>query len=151
MMKFKTEEMKSEREKKVRAYISIMFGLVKRVSETTTAYNVDNTSDEKPGISGISDWDEYWVHYTEENLTGQKCASCGCSLDASNRVGAHIRLDGEKDNTRDAWIALYCKSCNNSREEQRVRKGSLIVKTKMVCEHPNVPTIEDKIKRILRK
>ena len=129
-MKFETEAMKREREKNARVYVRIMRGVVKMVPETTIAYNVDDTSDEKPDISGINDWDEYWKHYTEENFTGQECASCGCSLDASNRVGAHIRLDEEEDNTRDAWIALYCKSCNSSRDVQKVRKGSLIVKTK---------------------
>ena len=126
-------------------------GRLVKMSDTTVAYNVDDTSDEKPDISGINDWDEYWKHYTEENFTGQKCASCGCLLDASNRVGAHIRLSGEDDNTQDAWIALYCKSCNSSQEKQKVRNGSLIVKTKMAKVHPNVPTIDDEIYKILHK
>lgn len=150
-MKFETEEMRREREKKKdRIGEKIKAGLIKRVATITVAYNIDETSNEKPGVNGINDWDEYWKHFTEENFTDQKCASCGCSLDASNRVGAHIRLDGEEDNTRDAWIALYCKSCNKSRKEQKVNKGSLIVKTKMANEHPNVPTLKDEIDRILK-
>lgn len=152
-MIFETTEMKLLREKKERderIRKRIESGLLKKVLATTVAYNIDDTSDEKPGISGINDWDEYWKHCTEENFTDQHCASCGCSLNASNRVGAHIRLEGEENNTRYAWIALYCKSCNNSREEQKVQKDSLIVKTKMTVAHPNVPTLEDEIDRILR-
>lgn len=152
-MKFETEEQKRLREKKAReerVRKRIKEGLIKKLSVTTVAYNVDDTSDEKPDINGINDWDEYWKHYTEENFTDQHCASCGCSLDASNRVGAHIRLSGEDDYTQDAWIALYCKSCNSSRDKQKVRKDSLIVKTQMANSHPNVPTLEDEINRILR-
>lgn len=152
-MKFETAEMKlirekNERDERIRKRIES--GIMKKMLVTTVAYNVDDTSDEKPDISGINNWDDYWKHFTEENLTDCNCASCGCFLDASNRVGAHIRLKGEEDNTRDAWIALYCKSCNNSRDEQKVRKDSFIVKTKMTNLHPNVPTLEDKINRIMR-
>jgi len=152
-MKFETEEQKRLREKKAReerVRKRIKEGLIKKLSVTTVAYNVDDTSDEKPDISGIYDWDEYWKHYTEENFTDQHCASCGCSLDASNRVGAHIRLKGEEDNTRDAWIALYCKSCNSSRDEQKVRKDAWIVKTKMANPLPNVPTLVDEIDKIIQ-
>lgn len=152
-MIFETVEMKLRREKKARderIRKRMESGRLVKMSDTMVAYNVDDTSDEKPDISGINDWDEYWKHYTEENFTGQECASCGCVLDASNRVGAHIRLKGEEDNTQDAWIALYCKSCNNSRDEQKVRKDSFIVKTKMTNPHPNVPTLDDKINRIMR-
>lgn len=145
-MIFETVEMKLRREKKARderIRKRMESGRLMKMSDTTIAYNVDDTSDEKPDISGINDWDEYWKHYTEENFTDHNCASCGCSLNASNRVGAHIRLKGEEDNTRDAWIALYCKSCNSSREAQKVLKSSFIVKTKMAKAHPNIPTIED--------
>ena len=145
-MKFETEEQKRLREKKERderIRKRIELGLLKKVLATTVAYNVDDTSGEKPDISGINDWDEYWKHYTEENFTDQHCASCGCSLDASNRVGAHIRLKGEKDGTKDAWIALYCDSCNKSRKPQKVNAESWIVRTKMDKEHENVPTSTD--------
>ena len=149
-MKYETDEMKREREEKQKRISDrINAGRIKKLSKTTVAYNVNDTSEEKPDISGINGWDEYWKYYTEENFTDQKCASCGCSLDASNRVGAHIRLVGEEDDTQDAWIALYCKSCNNSREVQKVRNGSLIVKTKMTSKHPNVPTLDDEIDKIL--
>jgi len=152
-MKFETAEMKlireiNERDERIRKRIES--GLMKKVLVTTVAYNVDDTSDEKPNISGINDWDEYWKHYTEENFTNQHCASCGCLLDASNRVGAHIRLRGEDDYTQEAWIALYCKSCNSSRDEQKVRKGSLIVKTRMANPHLNVPTLLDEIDKIIQ-
>lgn len=152
-MIFETVEMKLRREKKARderIRKRMESGRLVKMSDTTVAYNVDDTSDEKPDINGINDWDEYWKHYTEENFTDQHCASCGCSLDASNRVGAHIRLSGEDDYTQDAWIALYCKSCNSSRDKQKVRKDSLIVKTQMASPHPNVPTLQDEINRILR-
>ena len=149
-MMFETVEAKALRGKNERIRERIESGRLRKISETTVAYNVDDTSDEKPDIRGIKDWDEYWKHYTEENFTDQHCASCGCLLDASNRVGAHIRLSGEDDNTQDAWIALYCKSCNNSRDEQKVRKDSFIVKTKMTNPHANVPTLDDIINRIMR-
>ena len=139
---------KNERNERIRKRIES--GLLKKVSATMVAYNVYDTSDEKPDISGINDWDEYWKHYTEENFADQHCASCGCLLDATNRVGAHIRLSGEGDYTQDAWIALFCKSCNSSRGEQKVRKDSWIVKTKMANPHHNVPTLEDQINWIIR-
>lgn len=147
-MKFETEEQKRLREKKAReerVRKRIKEGLIKKLSVTTVAYNVDDTSDEKPDISGITDWDEYWKHYTEEKFVNQKCASCCCILDSSTRVGAHIRLKGEQDGTKDAWIALFCDSCNKSKDPQRVNEGSWIVRTKMAEAHENVPTIKDQL------
>ena len=142
-MRYETEEMKRERERKKRISDRIKMGLIKNVSKTVVAYNIDDTSEEKPDISGIKDWDEYWKHYTEEDFMNQKCASCCCKLDSSNRVGAHIRLEGEEDKTTDAWIALFCKSCNKSKDPQKVNAGSWIVRTIMAEEHENVPTIKD--------
>lgn len=111
---------------------------IKKMEVDVVAYNIANTSKEKPDIDGITDWDEYWKYCTGQNLTGQKCASCGCVLDNSIRRGAHIRLEGEKDNTNKAWIALYCASCNNSKQPQKVRKGSWIVAITMSEAYKNV-------------
>ena len=113
-------------------------GAIKRLEADVIAYNVADTSKEKPNIVGITDWDEYWKNLTQQNFSEQKCASCGCTLDKSTRRGAHIRLKGEADNTDKAWIALYCASCNNSRWPQKVRKGSWIVATTMSEAHKNV-------------
>lgn len=112
-------------------------GYVKKFDEDKGAYNVDDTKDERPPAWSAKDWDEHWKYVTGENLTGQVCASCGCSLTSSTRVGAHIRLDGESEDDM-AWIALCCKSCNNSDQPQKVRKGSLIVRVKMSKIHKNV-------------
>ena len=71
------------------------------------AWNVDDTSDENPPAGEGVNWDDYWKHWTNELFDGAVCACCGEPLTASNRVGAHIRLAGEEDNTKDAWIALY--------------------------------------------
>ena len=111
---------------------------VKKTSAEIVAYNVDDTSKEKPDVQGITDWDEYWKFYVRKKLTNEKCACCGCSLDASNRVGAHIRLDGERDNTKDAWIALLCKSCNGLTNPLTLHKDSWIVRTTMSVPHKNV-------------
>ena len=111
---------------------------IKILGADVVAYNVADTSKEKPDIAGINDWDEYWKHCTGQNLAGQRCASCGCVLDNNIRRGAHIRLEGEMDNTNKAWIALYCASCNNSRQPQKVSKGSWIVATVMAEAHKNV-------------
>lgn len=116
----------------------IASGYVKKTSAEIVAYNVDDTSKEKPDVQGITDWDEYWKFYVREKLTNEKCACCGCSLDASNRVGAHIRLDGERDNTKDAWIALLCKSCNGLTNPLTLHKDSWIVRTTMSVPHKNV-------------
>lgn len=143
-MKYETDEMKREREEKQKRISDrINAGRIKKLSKTTVAYNVNDTSEEKPDISGINGWDDYWKYYTEENFTDQKCASCCCCLNNSNRVGAHIRLKGERDGTKDAWIALYCDSCNKSKKPQMVNAGSWIVRTKMDNEHENVPTSID--------
>lgn len=116
----------------------IASGYVKKTSAEIVAYNVDDTSKEKPDVQGITDWDEYWKFYVRKKLTNEKCACCGCSLDASNRVGAHIRLDGERDNTKDAWIALLCKSCNGLMNPLTLHKDSWIVRTTMSVPHKNV-------------
>jgi len=110
----------------------------RQLDADVVADNVADTSKEKPDIAGINDWDEYWKHCTGQNLAGQRCASCGCVLDNNIRRGAHIRLEGEMDNTNKAWIALYCASCNNSRQPQKVSKGSWIVATVMAEAHKNV-------------
>ena len=121
-----------------RALKNFLSDMLQQVEMDVVAYNVADTSKERPDIVGISDWDEYWKYFTGQDLTGQRCASCGCSLDNAIRRGAHIRLKGETDNTNKAWIALYCASCNNSKEIQRVRKGSWIVATTMSRAHENV-------------
>ena len=113
-------------------------GTIKKLEADVVTYNVADTSNEKPNIAKITDWDEYWKHCTGQNLSGQMCASCGCVLDKNIRRGAHIRLEGEADNTNKAWIALYCASCNNSKQPQKVRKGSWIVATTMSEAHKNV-------------
>lgn len=113
-------------------------GSIKKMEADVVTHNVADTSKEKPDIAGITDWDEYWKYFTQQNLSGQSCASCGCTLDKSIRRGAHVRLKGEADNTDKAWIALYCASCNNSKRPQKVRKGSWIVATTMSEAHKNV-------------
>ena len=62
VMMFETVEMKllrekNERDERVRKRIDV--GIIKKLSATTGAYNIDDTSEEKPDISGINDWDEY--------------------------------------------------------------------------------------------
>ena len=113
-------------------------GSIKKMEADVVTHNVADTAKEKPDIAGITDWDEYWKYFTQQNLSGQSCASCGCTLDKSIRRGAHVRLKGEADNTDKAWIALYCASCNNSKRPQKVRKGSWIVATTMSEAHKNV-------------
>ncbi len=113
-------------------------GSIKKMEADVVAHNVADTSKEKPDITGITDWDEYWKYFTQQNLSEQKCASCGCSLDNSIRRGAHVRLKGEADNTNKAWIAIYCASCNNSKKPQKVSKGSWVVATTMAEAHKNV-------------
>lgn len=112
---------------------------VKSIDAECKAWNVDDTSDENPPAGEGANWDDYWKHWTRGVFEGAVCACCGVKLTASNRVGAHIRLDGEKDNTKDAWIALYCSSCNNwkVRKLRKVRKGSKIVRTTMAKPHKN--------------
>ena len=59
-MIFETVEMKLRREKKARderIRKRMESGRLVKMSDTTVAYNVDDTSDEKPDISGINDWD----------------------------------------------------------------------------------------------
>lgn len=106
----------------------------------TVAYNVDDTKDEKPSSEDGPDWEDYWKKWTGRNLTDEKCACCGCALTKENRVGAHIRLIGELDNTKDAWIALFCKSCNNpsDKKARQVKSLSWIVRTVMSAAHKNV-------------
>ena len=103
------------------------------------AQNVDDTSQEKPPTGEGPNWDDYWKHWTGEKFEGAACACCGASLTTANRVGAHIRLQGDADNTKDAWIALYCSSCNNwqVRVSRKVRKGAKIVRVKMANPHKN--------------
>ena len=113
-------------------------GAIKRLEADVIAYNVDDTSKEKPDVQGITDWDEYWKFYVRKKLTNDKCALCGVRRDATNRVGAHIRLDGERDNTKDAWIALLCKSCNGLTNPLTLHKDSWIVRTTMSVPHKNV-------------
>ena len=125
-----------------RAFKGFLAGYIRQLEMHVTAYNVADTSKEKPDIAGITDWDEYWKYFTQQNLSGQKCASCGCTLDKSIRRGAHVRLKGEADNTDKAWIALYCASCNNSKQPQKVGKGSWIVATTMSEAHKNVQSAE---------
>lgn len=125
-----------------RAFKGFLAGHIRLLEMDVTAYNVADTATEKPDIAGITDWDEYWKYFTQQNLSGQKCASCGCTLDKSIRRGAHVRLKGEADNTDKAWIALYCASCNNSKQPQKVRKDSWIVATTMSEAHKNVQSAE---------
>lgn len=120
----------------------IASGYVKKTITEIVAYNVDDTSKEKPDVRGITDWVEYWKFYVRKNWTNEKCAICGCHLDASNRVGAHIRLDGERDNTKNAWIALLCKSCNGLANPLTLHKDSWIVRTTMSVPHKNVQHLQ---------
>ena len=138
IMNYETAEIILERKKKARILARLMDGSIKKLSKDVVAYNIDDTASETPGITGISDWDEYWKHCTGQKFMGQTCASCGCALDSSNRKGAHIRLEGEIDNTRNAWIALFCTRCNNSKEKQKVRAGAWIVAITMSRVHKNV-------------
>jgi len=116
-------------------------------TDSVNAWNVDDTSAEKPSAGEGPNWDDYWKYWTGEKFDGKVCACCGVALTSKNRVGAHIRLADEPDNTKDAWIALYCNSCNNwkNRKIRKVRKGSTIVRVKMTKQYKNA-TPENKEK-----
>ena len=116
---------------------------VKLIEVERKAWNVDDTSDENPPTGEGPNWDDYWKYWTKGLFEDAVCACCGEKLTSSNRVGAHIRLDGENDNTNNAWIALYCSSCNNwkVRKPRKVRKGSKIVRTTMAKTHKNATPV----------
>ena len=124
----------------VRKENALKAGKIKQVEKDCVAYNVEDTTGEPRPTGEGQNWDDYWKYWTNEKFTDATCACCGCALNADIRVGAHVRLKGESDNTKDAWIALYCKGCNNpnDKKERKVSKNSWIVKTVMSKAHKNV-------------
>ena len=129
-----------EKEEKFRQ-IMIRIGKILCADQDYLVYNIEDTKEEKPHDEGMATWEEFWGYYTAKDLCGQKCASCGILLNDDNIVGAHIRFVGEEDGTKDAWIAMFCKGCNNSRRPQKVTEGSWVVKTTMEKVHKNVKPV----------
>lgn len=134
------KELVDEALAKARKANALKSGKIMQAEKDYVAYNVEDTTGEPRPAGEGPNWDDYWKYWTNEKFTGATCACCGCALSADIRVGAHVRLAGETDNTKNAWIALYCKSCNNQKDkkERKVRKDSWIVKTVMSEAHKNV-------------
>ena len=134
------KELVNEALAEVRKANALKAGKIKQVEKDCVAYNVEDTTGEPRPTGEGQNWDDYWKYWTNEKFTDATCACCGCALNDDIRVGAHVRLKGESDNTKDAWIALYCKGCNNpnDKKERKVSKNSWIVKTVMSKAHKNV-------------
>ena len=107
------KELVNEALAEVRKANALKAGKIKQVEKDCVAYNVEDTTGEPRPTGEGQNWDDYWKYWTNEKFTDATCACCGCALNDDIRVGAHVRLKGEPDNTKDAWIALYCKGCNN--------------------------------------
>ena len=127
--------------------LQIAKGKIKKLSTDTKAYNVEDTTGDKAPVSEDGpEWDDYWKYWTKENFPAE-CADCKCSITASTRNGAHVRLDGETDNTKDAWIAILCDSCNNwqNKTERTLKSGTWLAKVVMPEARKNAkPDLEPK-------
>lgn len=99
-------------------------------------YNVADTKDEAPPSGEGPNWDDYWKVHTRDTFP-TRCASCGRLIGRADRKGAHIRLSDERDNTKHAWIAIFCSSCNQRKGEIPLLKDSKIVETAMTRPHSN--------------
>jgi hypothetical protein len=113
--------------------------VVQYLNTPTYAYHVANTSFERPPAELGPNWDDYWKHFSKLGFIGAKCAFCGCSLNPMNRVGAHIRLVSDMDNSEYARIVLCCKICNNWNNSgcHIIRSGTVMVWTRMAMPHRN--------------
>lgn len=113
--------------------------IIETLMRSELAYNVANTSGERPPIGLGPNWDDYWKFFSKRNFIGEKCAFCGRILTPMNRVGAHIRLVSDKDNSEYARIVLCCKTCNNWNNSgcHIIRSGTVMVWTRMAMSHRN--------------
>lgn len=113
--------------------------IIETLMRPELAYNVANTSGERPPIGLGPNWDDYWKFFSKRNFIGEKCAFCGRILTPMNRVGAHIRLASDADNSAFARIVLCCKTCNNWNNSgcHIIRPGTVMVLTRMAMPHRN--------------
>ena len=101
--------------------------------------NVKDTSDE------ISPYKHEWIGYWQDKTwlrVPTACANVGCNnKDASPEVvGAHVRIVGEPNNDKNAWIVPLCKSCNSSenKEKMELSYGTYMVRVEMSKPHETV-------------
>lgn len=96
------------------------------------AYNVEGTQNETPP-AGYDSWIDYWTARIGDSCPLHCCnLLCNTFLDTRNRVGAHVRLEGEPDDDW-AWIVPLCASCNNANNHQAhfLFKGTELVRVRM--------------------
>ena len=104
-------------------------------------YNVADTKEETPPAREGSNWDDYWKFHTGDPFP-LHCASCDQPIGRADRKGVHIRLHDERNNTKHAWIAICCSSCNKRKGKIPLLKDSKIVETVMTKPHPNYKQID---------
>ena len=101
--------------------------------------NVKNTAGE------ISPYKHKWVGYWQEKTwlrVPATCANVGCNnKDATPEiVGAHVRIVGEPNNDKNAWIVPLCNSCNSSenKAEMELSEGTYMARVLMSEPHETV-------------
>lgn len=106
-------------------------GKVYYLTGVSSAWNVEDTSDEEPPAEDNGSWTSYWMRKT--GLARPTiCPACGAVLDDENEAGAHIRLANEEEDEW-AWITVLCDGCNNwqNKNKMTIDADTRIVRVKM--------------------
>ncbi len=98
--------------------------------------NVKDTSDE------ISPYKHEWIGYWQDKTwlrVPTTCANVGCNnKDAAPEiVGAHVRIVGEPNNDKNAWIVPLCKSCNSSENKAEMKLSDGMYMARVVMSKPH--------------
>ena len=101
--------------------------------------NIGDTSDE------VSPCKHEWIGYWQDKTWLRAptfCANMRCNNEdhSPEIIGAHVRIVGEPNNDRDAWIVPLCKSCNSSdnKSEMELCCGTYMARVVMSRPHKTV-------------
>lgn len=112
--------------------------------DTIKVRNVEETSDEHSVFK--HEWAGFWQDKTWLKFPSV-CANSDCTNDTESPeiVGAHVRINGEPDNDKMAWIVPLCKSCNSSdnKSEMELSLGTWMARVTMSKAHKTAKEEKD--------
>ena len=102
--------------------LSALAGYLTEVDDKKTIWvrNVENTTDEESEFE--HEWAGYWQDKTHLAFPSV-CSNCNCGNDEERPeiVGAHVIIEGEPTEGKEAWIAPLCKSCNSASNKGKMK------------------------------
>ena len=98
--------------------------------------NVEDTSKEKSPVQ--NGWRGYWQDKTWLEFPNE-CSNSICKNEEQNPeiVGAHVRIEGEPNTGKDAWIVPLCHECNSddNKDTMDLNGGTIFVRVQMQESH----------------